>query len=154
MANKYHSGVDGRVRVGAGETIVAGLTKWALNITAPVVEATNFESTADSNQNVWRELVSASNSAGPKVGVVVANVTMSGRFNSDATQGSLATLNIGSIVSLDLLLSKSEPFGFSDLVAVITEIGITSDMKSTEAAEFTAKAELSGVLPGGSTTLT
>ena len=155
MASQYYSGVDGRVRVGAGEVVVAGVTKWSLRLAAPVIDATNFESTADASNNVWRELVTASGGGtGPKVGIIAASVDIEGRFNSDGTSGSLANLNVGSAVSLDLVVSKNQPYGFSDLSGVVTEFSITSDIKSTEATAFTAKVELTGVLPGGSTTLT
>ena len=152
MASQYYSGVDGRVRTGSN-VVVAGVTKWGLRLAAPVVDATNFESTADSNTNVWRELVTASGGSGPKVGIIAASVDIEGRFNSDATSGSLANLNIGAAVTLDLVLSKAQPYGFSNLSGVVTEFSITSDIKSTEAAAFTAKVELTGVLAGGSTTL-
>lgn len=154
MPNVYYSGVDGRVRAGTGGggTAVAGVSKWALQLNAPPIVATNFESTTDSNNNTWRELVLPSGGGtGPKVGIITPSCAIEGRFNSDATAGTLALLNIGAQITLDLMLSKTQPFGFFNLSGVVTEFALTSDINSTEASGFTMKVELTGVLPGGTT---
>jgi hypothetical protein len=137
MADTFTSGTAGRVRVGAGSTIVAGITKWSLKKALSVVRIPHFESTADADGIVHPNHLKGL--AGPHTG------TMEGYINTDATNvtdGAAIGLTVGATVTLDLLVTRG-PKGFLDMSVTIT--GMTFEVAvENQPARFTAEFEVDG----------
>lgn len=140
MADTFTSGTVGRVRVGAGNTVVAGITKWTLTKPHNLVRIPHFESPTDGDGLVHPNHLKGI--GGPHTG------TLEGYFNSDATNktdGAAIGLSNGATVTLDLLITRV-PFGFLDLVVTITSFSVEVAIEN-QPARFTAQFEVDGV-PG------
>jgi hypothetical protein len=137
MADTFTSGTAGRVRVGASDTIVAGLTKWTLRKVHNVVRIPHFESTADSDGLIHPNHLKGL--GGPHTG------TLEGYFNSDATNktdGTTVAISNGLTVVLDLLITRA-PLGFISISVTITELVVEVAVEN-QPARFTASFEVDG----------
>lgn len=137
MANTFTSGTAGRVRVGAGSTVVAGITKWTLTKTFNVVRIPHFESTADGDGYIHPNHLKGL--AGPHTG------SLEGYFDSDATNktdGTTTGFTIGATLSLDLLITRT-PLGFLDVPATVTNMTFDVAVEN-QPARFTMQFEVNG----------
>lgn len=137
MAVVYSSGTGGNVRLGAGSTVVAGITKWTLEKRVQIIASPTFGMTADGNGVYWT----------PKtlLGLADGTAEFSGYYNvGDVTE---SVVYIGMTVVLDLLFETGTPFGFMNLSGKVTSLSAGSDVKSTDPATFSCKVELSGTVP-------
>lgn len=137
MADTFTSGTAGRVRIGAGSTVVAGITKWSISKTATVIPIPHFESTADADGVIHpAHLVGL---AGPHT------VTIEGYFNSDATNktdGSTIAIKVGLAVTIDLLITRA-PLGYLDVVGTVTRFNCDVAVEN-QPAKFTAEIAVNG----------
>jgi len=138
MAFDPAAGTEGRVRVGAGNTVVAGIMEWRLNKQLTPIPVNHFELTADGNGIVWSAF---------EKGLASATGTMRGHYNVDATdktEGGTPGIYIGATLSLDLLFTRT-PFGYTDIVCFVTglEAGITIE---NQTGTFTATFQCSGTV--------
>lgn len=144
MADTFTSGTAGRVRIGAGNTVVAGITKWELNKSATVIPIPHFESTADGDGVIHpNHLIGL---AGPHT------CTLEGYFNTDTTNrtdGSTIGLKVGVAVTLDLLITRN-PDGFNNVAGTVTRLNISVAVEN-QPARFTAEVAVNGT-PGNSGT--
>lgn len=132
MAFDPANGTEGRVRIGGSNTVVAGINEWRITKRVAEVPFPHFESSADSDGNVW---------PGYEKGLADATVTFRGWYNVDATdktEGSAVGIRVGVAVSLDLLFTRT-PFGYLDVAAFITQFE-TGTKVENEMASFTATA--------------
>lgn len=137
MADTFTSGTAGRVRVGAGDTIVAGITKWTLKKALSVVRIPHFESTADADGIVHPSHLKGL--GGPHTG------SMEGYINTDetnVTDGAAIGLTVGASVTLDLLITRG-PKGFINLAVTITNMTFEVAVEN-QPARFTAEFEVNG----------
>ena len=137
MADTFTSGTAGRVRIGAGSTVVAGITKWSISKTATVIPIPHFESTADADGVIHpSHLVGL---AGPHT------ITIEGYFNSDATNktdGSTIGIKVGVAVTIDLLITRT-PLGYIDVVGTVTRFNADVAVEN-QPARFTAEIAVNG----------
>lgn len=106
-------GTEGRIRVGAGSTVVAGIMEWRINKQVASIPVNHFELSADGDGIVWQTF---------EKGLASATVTIKGHYNVDATdktEGGTPGLKVGATLVLDLLFSRT-PFGYLDLAGFIT----------------------------------
>lgn len=134
MAFDPASGTEGRVRVGVGNTVVAGISEWRLTQTVNEIPVPHFEASADSDGIVWPTY---------EKGTANATATIRGIYNVDATdktEGGTPGLKRGATVVLDLLFTRT-PFGYLDVTGFITqfEAGHAFDNRL---GEFTATVRL------------
>jgi hypothetical protein len=134
MALTFTSGTAGRVR--DGSSTLAGLNKWSINKTLPMIETPHFEVTADSNGVPWMPVA--------LYGFATATVDMSGFF--DIGDNSETSLYIGKTVSLDLYFNKTSAFGYENLAGTVMEISADNDATANRAATFSCKVRLTGTV--------
>ena len=135
MAFDPAAGTEGRVRVGVGNTVVAGIMEWRINKTLTPIPVNHFELTADGNGIVWSTF---------EKGLASATGTIRGHYDmGDATEATVG-ITIGATLSLDLLFTRT-PFGYTDLVCFVTgfEAGTTIE---NQTATFTATVQFSGIV--------
>jgi hypothetical protein len=141
MAFDPAAGTEGRIRVGAGSTVVAGVRSWRINKQLAEIPVNHFELSADADGIVWQTFLK---------GLAGATVTLEGHYNVDATdktEGGTPGLAVGADVVLDLLFTRT-PFGYLDLAGFITtfEAGTNID---NQTATFTATIRLTGAVGKG-----
>jgi hypothetical protein len=137
MADTFTSGTAGRVRVGAGDTVVAGITKWSRRTAAAVIPIPHFETTANSDGllNPTHLL----GLGGPHT------ISCEGYWNSDATNmtdGSTINFRVGVSAVIDLLITRA-PLGFISLAATVTNINVEVAVEN-QPARFTLEATING----------
>ncbi len=106
-------GTEGRVRVGAGNIVVAGIQEWRINKQLTPIPINHFELTADADSIVWQVF---------EKGLASATATIRGHVNVDATdktEGGAPGLKLGATLVLDLLWTRT-PFGYTDLAGFVT----------------------------------
>lgn len=131
-------GTEGRVRVGAGNTVVAGIKTWRINKTCTPVPINHFELTANGDGVVFSVF---------ERGLASATCTLNGFYNVDATdstEGAAIGLRIGVTVSLDLLFTRT-PFGYTDLAGFLTSFDTGTTIEN-QAADFNCTVQLTGVV--------
>ena len=115
MAFDPSTGLEGRVRAGAGNTVVAGIDQWEIVKDLGEIEIPHFESPADGDGLVWPSF---------EKGIAHATVNIKGIYNVDATdktEGGANGLRLGATLSLDLLFVKGTPFGYLDVAGFVTK---------------------------------
>lgn len=137
MADTFTSGIVGRVRVGAGPTIVGGITKWSRQTTATIIPTPHFETPANSDNllNPTHLL----GLGGPHT------ISLEGYLNSDATNitdGSTIKIRVGVSLTIDLLVTRV-PLGFIGLTATVTRVNIEVAVEN-QPARFTMEATING----------
>lgn len=139
MAFDPSTGTEGRVRIGGGNTVVAGISEWRITKDIADIPIPHFESTADGDGNVWPSY---------EKGLANAMVTLKGWYNTDGTdktEGGTPAIRLGVAVSLDLLFSRGGPFGYLDVAAFVKsfEAGVVVDNRI---AEFTATCRVTAAV--------
>jgi hypothetical protein len=138
MAFDPANGTEGRIRVGAGNTVVAGISEWSLEKTAADIPINHFELAADGDGVVWSNY---------ERGLANGTVTLTGYYNVDATdktEGVTPGLKVGASVVLDLLFTRT-PFGYLDLNGFITRFQTGTKVENSMAT-FTATVRLTGTV--------
>lgn len=146
MADTFTSGTLGRVRTTAN-VVVAGVNKWSFDKPLTTVRIPHFESTADADGIVHPGHLKGL--AGPHTG------NLEGYINSDSvnqTDGATINFSTGLTVTLDLIVVKATPFGWTNLSVTITNLH-TEVAVENQPARFTANFEVNGD-PGKMTTVT
>lgn len=135
MAFDPAAGTEGRVRLGAGSTPVAGIMEWRLNKQLAPIPVNHFELTADANGIVWSTF---------EKGLASATGTMRGHYDTGDKTETTTGIYIGATLSLDLLFTRT-PFGYTDIVCFVTgfETGTTIE---NQTGTFTATFQCSGVV--------
>jgi hypothetical protein len=137
MADVFTSGTAGRVRVGAGPTVVAGITKWTRRTTANIIPIPHFETAANSDSvlNPTHLL----GLGGPHT------IACEGYLNSDATNitdGATVKIRMGVSLTIDLLVTRV-PLGFIGLTATVTSVTIEVVVEN-QPARFSMEATING----------
>lgn len=138
MAVAFASGTAGRIREGAGSTVIAGIAEWKISKQVAEIPTPHFELTADGNGVVWNDFL---------YGLADATVDLSGLFN--VGDNSESALYIGKAVVLDLLILRTGPFGLVDLVGFVKSVSYGTNVNN-QAASFTAQIRLSGTVAAAS----
>jgi hypothetical protein len=114
MAFDPTTGVEGRVRIGGGDTVVAGIQEWRINKQCAEIPFIHFECSADADSVVW---------ASYERGIASATITLRGFYDVGTTPGpteSGAGIKVGATVSLDLFFSRT-PFGYSNVGGFVSQ---------------------------------
>jgi hypothetical protein len=145
MANVFVSGLAGRVRIGGGNTVVAGITSWTLEKVAADIPFPHFESTADSDGTIWPAY---------QVGLAGATGTIEGYHDIDSTNKTEAGtgISVGLSASLDLVLFKTTPWGYTNVPVIFTGFSTGSNIEN-QPAKFRASFRVNGD-PAKATTVT
>lgn len=130
----YVSGTEGRVRVGG--TIVAGIKSWRLEQTTAEIGIPHFESPTDIYSRVWPQYL---------LGLSGATGTGEGQFLAGAGAPTDDTITTGIEVTLGLIFSKSDEWGFG-VSAVITAFGSGTNVEN-QPATFSFSFRVTGVVP-------
>lgn len=129
----FASGTGGRIREGAGSTVIAGISEWKISKQLAEVPTPHFELAADANSVVWNAFL---------YGLADATVDLNGIF--DVSGNSETTFYIGKTVVLDLLLTRT-PFGLLDLSGFVKSVSYGTNVNN-QPASFTAQIRLSGTV--------
>lgn len=140
----YNAGSRGRVRIGAGSTVIAGLTKWSIRREVGEIETSNFESGIDANGVIDGEFISdnISNSLVDIEGFI--------DFTTAATAFAFA---VGATVTLDLIFLKgagATNTGYIDVIGFVKSISPAVELKQGQ--KFTAQVRISNTVPAIVTT--
>lgn len=111
MAFDPASGTEGRVRVGAGDTVVAGINEWRIQKTVAEIPVMHFEASADGDGIVWPTY---------EKGLAGATVTIRGLYDVGDDTETTVGLKVGATVSLDLLFTRT-PFGYLNVAGFLTQ---------------------------------
>jgi len=130
------SGTEGRVRVAAGATVVAGIMEWRINKQLTPIPVNHFELTADADGIVWSAF---------EKGLASATATIRGHHNvngTDKTEGGAPGIKVGATLSLDLLFSRT-PFGYTSLACFVTQFEAGTNIDN-QTGTFSATVQMSG----------
>lgn len=136
MANTYLAGSNGRVRYGAGNTIMAGPYSWKVEKKTGEVDNTNFESTADSNSVIHADFITDN----------IADSMLT--IESVIDHGSVKTetiFPIGTTVLLDLLYDKTSGEGYNNVSAFVK--GYTPGISIRDKQSTNIICRVIGVMP-------
>jgi hypothetical protein len=135
------SGISGRVTKGG--VAIAALNAWQLTRSTQPVLVYTFEAVIDSDLNTWPTVLA---------GVSVAKVTFEGVFDlGNAPDSSLGIRN-GLVIEFSLILIKSTPFGFNQVLVFIENIVVGTKVEN-QAATFTGAGTVQG-FPGSTQVVT
>lgn len=137
MAFDPCSGTEGRVRLGVGNTVIAGIQEWRINKQMTPIPVNHFELTADADSVVWSTF---------EKGLASATVTIRGHYNvdsSDKTEGG-AGIKVGATLVVDLLFTRT-PFGYTDLAGWVSQFEAGTNIEN-QTGTFTATIQLSGTV--------
>ncbi len=138
MAFDPSVGTEGRVRLGAGSTAVAGIMEWRINKQLAPIPINHFELTADGDGIVWQAF---------EKGLASATCTMRGHYNvdgTDKTEGGTPGIKVGATLSLDLLFTRT-PFGYTDLAGFVTQFETGTNIEN-QTGTFSATVQLTGTV--------
>lgn len=139
MAFAPTNGTDGGIRLGAGSTAVAGIDSWDIDKQLAEIPVNHFELTADAGGIVWEAFLK---------GLANATATVEGHYNADATdktEGGTPGLAVGATVVLDLLFTKTGPFGYLDLNGFVKSFRAGTKVNN-QTGRFTAVIRLTGTV--------
>lgn len=131
-------GTEGRVRIGAGSTPVAGIMEWRINKQLTPIPVNHFELTADGDGIVWSAF---------EKGLASATATLRGHVNVDATdktEGGTPGLKLGAALTLDLLWTRT-PFGYTDLLGFISQWEGGTNIEN-QTGTFSCTVQFTGVV--------
>jgi hypothetical protein len=134
------SGNDGRIRYGSNSNL-DGMTAWEMVKKTVGIRVYHFEGSLDGDNNLYPSNVLK--------GTAEATVTFSGSMNTDstlATDSGTPALRNGTTATMDFILVKGTPFGFSNVSVFIEQITIGTAI-GTEAAKFAGQGVVVGA-PG------
>lgn len=138
MAFDPSNGTEGRIRVGVGDTVVAGVSEWRITKNIGEIPINHFELSADGDGNVWSNY---------EKGLANATVSLRGFYNVDATdktEGGTPGLRVGVTLILDLLFTRA-PFGYLNLSGFITQFETGTNVEN-QMGTFSATVRLNGVV--------
>lgn len=135
MAHTYVAGTAGRVRIGSN-VIIDGITAWTIDKVCAVMPIPHFETTADSDGVMWPAILT---------GLAGATGTIEGYYDCDATNKTEAGvgLSVGLGVTLDLILYKTTPFGYSGITVTITGFSTGANVEN-QPVKFRATFTVNG----------
>ena len=131
-------GTEGRVRLGAGDSVIAGISEWRINKQLVPIPIPHFELTADGDGIVWNVF---------EKGLASATVTMRGHYNVDATdktEGGTPGIKVGATLVLDLLFTRT-PFGYTNLAGFVTQFEAGTNIDN-QTGTFNATVQLTGTV--------
>lgn len=131
------SGNDGRIRVGSN-VAVDGMNAWTMVKKTTPIRVYHFEGSTDADGNLYSSAVLK--------GTADATCTFSGWVNTDstlATDSGTPALRNGTTATMDFILVRATPWGFTNVSVFIEQIEIGTAI-GTEAAKFSG----SGVVVG------
>jgi len=137
MAFDPAAGTEGRLRLGAGDTVIAGITAWRINKQITLVPYPHFELTADGDGVVWQEFLK---------GLAGATGTLQGWYDTDGTaktEGGTPGITVGATLTADLLFTRG-PFGYLNVSIIITGFEAGTKIDATNPADFTATFTVQG----------
>ena len=137
MAFDPAAGTEGRLRIGGSDTVIAGIRAWRINKQITLVPIPHFELTADGDGIVWNEFLK---------GLAGATGTLEGYYDTDATtktEGGTPGITVGAVLTADLLFTRG-PFGYLNVVIVITGFEAGTAVDATNPANFTATFTVNG----------
>ncbi len=137
MAFDPAAGIEGRLRIGAGDTVVAGIRAWKINKTITLVPVPHFELTADGDGVVWQEYLK---------GLAGATGSLEGWYDTDSTlktEAGTNTITVGATLTADLLFTRG-PFGYLNVSIIITGFEAGTAVDTTTPANFTATFTVQG----------
>lgn len=137
MAFDPCSGTEGRVRLGVGNTVIAGIQEWRINKQMTPIPVNHFELTADADSVVWSTF---------EKGLASATVTIRGHYNvdsTDKTEGGVG-IKVGATLVVDLLFTRT-PFGYTDLAGWVSQFEAGTNIEN-QTGTFTATIQLSGTV--------
>jgi hypothetical protein len=135
MPSVFVTGNSGRVQ--SNNTPVAGLKSWKMTKNTKAVQLLHFESFTDGDGNVWEDqLIGPSNATVSGEGWIDTN-------SATATDSGTPGLSNGLVVTMDLILVKGTPWGFSQVLVQLDQVEITSgiDIDKPSAFAFTGKVK-------------
>ncbi len=135
MAFTAFAGSAGRVRIGSGDTAVAGINSWKLSKKMETVKTTHFETTADANGYIHETHVK---------GLVGTTGSCSGLYDGDTTNTE-DVFTIGASLTLDLLFDKTSSAGFVNVAVTVTGFDPEHDLR--DAGKVSITFEVNGVAP-------
>jgi hypothetical protein len=136
MSSVFVSGNSGRVSVSGNP--VAGLKSWKMTKTTKSVQLLHFESTVDSDGNVWEDQL---------VGTSAAKVSGEGWIDtnsSTATDSGSPGLRNGLVVTMSLILVKGTPWGFNQVSVQLDQIEIAAAMDVDKPSTFMFSGSVKG----------
>ncbi len=131
-------GTEGRVRLGAGDTVIAGIMEWRINKQLAPIPINHFELTADGDGIVWQVF---------EKGLASATATLRGHYNVDATdktEGGTPGIKLGATLTLDLLFTRG-PFGYVNLSGFVTQFEAGTNIEN-QTGTFSATVQMTGTV--------
>jgi hypothetical protein len=131
-------GTEGRVRLGAGSTAVAGVMEWRINKQLTPIPINHFELSADGDGIVFSVF---------EKGLASATATIRGHYNVDATdktEGTTTGIKLGATLALDLLFTRT-PFGYTDLAGFVSQFEAGTNIDN-QTGTFNATVQLTGTV--------
>lgn len=137
----YKAGSRGRIRAGAGSTIIAGMTKWSERREVGEIEVSNFESQMDVNNVIEGEFISDN----------ISNTLYDIEGFIDFTSLALInTFQIGASVTADFLYDRTGAIGKLDVVCFVKSLSPSVELKQGQ--KFTAQLRAFNTVPATVTT--
>jgi hypothetical protein len=143
----FVSGNAGRIYRNGTSTPVAGINKWNLKKATKPITLLHFESPVDADGNVWEQQLPGSS---------VGDGKLDGWYDVNPTtapDGTLVGFRNGLQVIVSLILNRSLPFGFNQILVQITDYEGGSDITADKPALFSFSFKTSGIV-GSTTTVT
>lgn len=134
-------GTEGRVRTGAGDTVIAGVQEWRINKQLTPVPVNHFELTADGDGIVWQVF---------EKGLASATATLRGHYDVGTTPGPTESgggIKVGATLALDLLFTRT-PFGYVNLAGFVTQFEAGTNVEN-QTGTFSATVQLTGTVAVG-----
>lgn len=138
MPTTMVSGTAGRLKASTNTTTVtiATVKSWTLTKTTNAIPVPTFESPTQGSLT-YPEVLS---------GLSQATLSVTGFFNTDATDKTDGIISNGNYYYLDLILVKGTPFGYDNVYALCTSFKATVNVEN-QADGFEAEFTTSGVVP-------
>lgn len=128
-------GTEGRVRVGAGDTVVAGISEWRITKQLAPIPILHFELGADGDGIVWKVF---------EKGLAEATATVRGHYDvGDTTEGTVG-IKVGATLALDLFFTRT-PFGYTNLAGFVTQFEAGTNVEN-QTATFNATVQMTGTV--------
>lgn len=137
MAFDPAAGIEGRLRIGGGDTVVAGIKAWRINKQINLVPYPHFELSADGDGVVWNNFLK---------GIAGATGTIEGYYDTDGTlktEGGTNGITVGASLTADFLFTRG-PFGYMNVPIIITGFEAGTAIDATTPANFTATFTVNG----------
>jgi len=108
----YYCGIQGRVRSGAGNDVMAEFKAWRFRQSVSTLDRTTFESPQTANGYIIAQIA---------CGIVNQTFEASGLFEGNAAANTFSRFGIGDTIVFDMLFDKTTGFGYHNVSVFITE---------------------------------